>query len=359
MTSPAPLITTVGGGVTGLTTALVLRRAGYRVRVLAPDYPGMAGNAHFVSPSAGAHWRSWAGPNDTRVQELEATTLRRLVQLASDEPDCGIVPTRSYEFWEKLPPGGGTPAWFKDLVPGFRTLEPSELLPKTVYGITYNKIAINVPVYLSWLQDQTRASGVELIPTTNYFGHIADAFAHAGKTSAVVINCTGLGASRLGGVEDSQVYSIRGQWMLVRAPSAKNSINVTHIPGKIDLMTTIIPRGDGTVFLGGTKEKASEDTTVYKEIADIIWERCSAACPELRQDREAWEARPEPKEPFVLQEGAGLRPGRTGGPRIELEKLDKFVVHNYGHAGYGYQTSWACAAQVLDLIQTLDLATEQ
>lgn len=33
---------------------------------------------------------------------------------------------------------------------------------------------------------------------------------------------------------------------------------------------------------------------------------------------------------------------RKGGPRIELEKWSNGVpvVHNYGHAGAGYQSSW-------------------
>lgn len=33
---------------------------------------------------------------------------------------------------------------------------------------------------------------------------------------------------------------------------------------------------------------------------------------------------------------------RKGGPRIEIENWsnDVPVVHNYGHSGYGYQSSW-------------------
>lgn len=35
---------------------------------------------------------------------------------------------------------------------------------------------------------------------------------------------------------------------------------------------------------------------------------------------------------------------RKGGPRVEKEKIDgKWVVHQYGHAGYGYQSSWGSA----------------
>ena len=46
---------------------------------------------------------------------------------------------------------------------------------------------------------------------------------------------------------------------------------------------------------------------------------------------------------------------RTGGPRVEREKIDGVeVVHSYGHAGYGYQSGWGSAweaeKQVLDIL---------
>lgn len=55
----------------------------------------------------------------------------------------------------------------------------------------------------------------------------------------------------------------------------------------------------------------------------------------------------------VYNSYAALRPGRTGGVRIELSsydlprgegKLD--VVHNYGIAGAGYQSSYGSAMEV-------------
>jgi hypothetical protein len=45
----------------------------------------------------------------------------------------------------------------------------------------------------------------------------------------------------------------------------------------------------------------------------------------------------------VLSVQVGLRPTRTGGPRVEIQKYrdnneatNKFVCHNYGHHGAGY-----------------------
>lgn len=54
----------------------------------------------------------------------------------------------------------------------------------------------------------------------------------------------------------------------------------------------------------------------------------------------------------VVGHRVGLRPVREGGPRVEKDKMDGImVVHNYGHGGYGYQTSWGCAESAVALVK--------
>lgn len=102
--------------------------------------------------------------------------------------------------------------------------------------------------------------------------HISEAFDLGDGLPPVdaVVNCTGLGARYLGGVEDDQVYPTRGQTVVAYAPSIKETI--THLGkyrGNIyicsneaydmsvgkDFITYVIPRSDGTVVLGGTANK--------------------------------------------------------------------------------------------------------
>lgn len=53
----------------------------------------------------------------------------------------------------------------------------------------------------------------------------------------------------------------------------------------------------------------------------------------------------------VIKHSVGLRPVREGGIRLEKEVIDgQKVVHDYGHGGYGYQSSWACARAAVKLI---------
>jgi D-amino-acid oxidase len=46
----------------------------------------------------------------------------------------------------------------------------------------------------------------------------------------------------------------------------------------------------------------------------------------------------------------GLRPFRAAGVRLEVEKSDSRIVHNYGHGGSGVSLSWGCAAEVANLV---------
>jgi D-amino-acid oxidase len=54
----------------------------------------------------------------------------------------------------------------------------------------------------------------------------------------------------------------------------------------------------------------------------------------------------------IIRHGVGLRPARNGGVRIEREVIGGLeVVHNYGHAGWGYQGSYGCAERVVELVR--------
>jgi D-amino-acid oxidase len=57
---------------------------------------------------------------------------------------------------------------------------------------------------------------------------------------------------------------------------------------------------------------------------------------------------------------AGLRPKRDGSYRLEPETQDdRFIVHNYGHAGAGITMSWGCALEVVDLVLARGVAENE
>lgn len=65
-----------------------------------------------------------------------------------------------------------------------------------------------------------------------------------------IVVCAGLGARFLGGVEDKDVYPMRGQVLVIRAPWVKNCMSMSGGPDRI--WTYVIPRKSGDVTIGGT-----------------------------------------------------------------------------------------------------------
>jgi D-amino-acid oxidase len=81
-------------------------------------------------------------------------------------------------------------------------------------------------------------------------------------------------------------------------------------------------------------------------LAVRIMKRAIDLCPELVPEGKGIEAL------SVVRHGVGLRPMRTGSIRVEKEVIDGVtVIHNYGHGGYGYQTSYGCAYAVEKLVE--------
>jgi glycine/D-amino acid oxidase-like deaminating enzyme len=167
----------------------------------------------------------------------------------------------------------------------------------------------------------------------------------------IVVNCTGLGAREL--CHDSHMYPIRGQTILVRMHPSPSSASVSIIlhegPSISPLATYIVPRpGTDTFVLGGTKTADDWSSEPDPEISAGIIERCRNVWPDLKN-----------AEIEVLSEQVGLRPGRKGGVRVEVEKVGISdgvvveVIHQYGHAGAGFQNSIGSARKVLHLVEQI------
>ena len=110
----------------------------------------------------------------------------------------------------------------------FRPLRKDELRPGHESGITYTSVCIDSAVYLAWLKSQCLKNGVKFhrAVLTHLSQAVSEALRphniHGKKVSSkiqkvdVIVNCTGLGARFLGGVEDSNMIPARGQTVLVR-----------------------------------------------------------------------------------------------------------------------------------------------
>lgn len=168
-----------------------------------------------------------------------------------------------------------------------------------------------------------------------------------GTIPSAIILCVGLGALTLGGVEDQTVFPTRGQVIKLKAPWVRSGF--TRQVGSLDggeggERTYVIPRFDGEVIVGGTREIGDWHPNPRPDTAKDIYRRVLEICPELEGAQQ-------------LQHLVGFRPSRKDG--VRLEKGEDVSVHgstvrvyyNYGHGGAGWQSCYGCAEDLRDLVE--------
>lgn len=303
----------VGAGVSGLTSALLLAEAGFRVRILTRD-PSL----QTTSAVAAATWYPLRGERDARVEGWLPVSFERFVALAADS-SSGVRLRTGIELFRA--PVDDT--WWRDVLPGFRHARPEELPPGFVDAFIAEGVpVIEMPVYLEWLGARVREAGVtiELRAISSFEEIEAD----------VVVNCAGLGARWLAG--DDSVRPVRGQVVRVRQFGLERYILDENNP---DGITYIYPRG-ADVVCGGTREHDDWEIKPREDTARDILRRCALLEPRVAGAE-------------IISHGVGLRPSR---PSVRLEAEGR-VVHNYGHGGSGVTLSWGCADEVVGLVRRL------
>ncbi|KAF8906782.1 D-amino-acid oxidase [Gymnopilus junonius] len=350
-------IVVLGAGVVGLTTALKLQRQeNYQVTVVSELIPSDPKSIKYTSPWAGAHHvYNPLKESEPERYGFEEETFNVMWELSesgthSEESFLRITQTE-YFFNDRAKPDP------LEKMPNFRHLREDELLPGAKSGYEFSTVTIDVPVYLNYLLMQFLAYGGRIIRgTVQHVNQILEGGTRlfsGGSTrdplpDAVVV-CAGIGARFLGGVEDKDVYPVRGQTVLVRAPWVRFGRTVTLDDS--GAVTYIIPRRSSDVIVGGTRASDDWYPRVRPETSEDILKRGFELCPELAPPEVRAVRKPTIDDilPHVVAEGCGLRPARKGGIRLEIE-WEIPVIHNYGHGGYGYQTSWGCASKVLKLL---------
>lgn len=262
----------------------------------------------------------------------------------------------SYSFYDAEP---NEPEWWIDGVQRFRYLslnaEPIASInaktpqgdPMIAYAEIHKAMSLDSSTYLHWLQHKASSLGISFLrtslPCTKGLSHLLTStqifLKTTGCTNAdIFINATGLAAGKI--CNDDKVLPIKGQTVLVKGEAVATRTRVGE-----NYIAYCIPRpGTGTSILGGTKEVGVWDTTVDPKITQIILSRLHDLAPELRTLGDGGFE--------VISVQCGLRPGREGGARVEMEEVEgNCVVHSYGHGAAGFQNSIGSAREVLRLIE--------
>ncbi|KAG9241673.1 FAD dependent oxidoreductase [Calycina marina] len=349
-----PNIVVIGAGVSGLTSALLLsKNPGYKITIIAKHMPGDF-DIEYTSPWAGANYMP---VSDLPNSKYERDTWPELARLAKDVPEAGIHFQQCVIYnrnKDPIPYSGPLPSelfttspWFKDLFPDFKLLDRSELPPGVDSGTSFTSVCLNLAIYLPWLAGQCLTNGV--IIKRAVLKHISEASSlhHSRKKADLIVNCSGLLASKLGGVMDTDVVPVRGITILVRNEAGAMYCSSGTEAGPDQSMYIMTRAAGGGTILGGTYQKGNWTPTVSDEEATAIMQRAVKLCPQLTNGKGI-------EALSVIHKRVGLRPLRQEGLRLVKERIgENWVVHNYGHAGWGYQASYGCSQRVKEIVDSI------
>lgn len=324
----------LGAGIIGLyTTYHLVHTLGINpkdIKIIAEFFPGDQ-SINYTSPWAGGNFSCITSDEEDvlRFDKLTYTNLQSILDKIGE--GAGLEKKPSTELFDRYP-GDIKIASLKSYLEDYKPIT-QENLPKGVeYGFTFTTWNFNCPVFLANFLNYLKKLGVQVTRTKIH--HISQAFL---PNTKAVFNCSGIGARSLPGVQDTNVYPTRGQVVVVQAPHIQES----RMRWGDDSATYIIPRPNSNdeLVLGGFLQKENwTGDTFLSETQDII-KRTTELFPEILD---------QPLK--ILRVAAGLRPSRHGGVRIEVEKNEgKYLIHNYGASGYGYQAGFGMALKAIEL----------
>lgn len=356
----------IGAGVSGLTTALALRRRGLEVTIcaekFAPEVTSVVAGALWEWPPAVCgHHRD--NISLARAKEWCKTSYEIFAELAS-EPSTGVF-MRTVNFYFRHPLERDAKHFQKmaelrehvrEFVRDPGLIAANGVNPSSGVLDTYAHLApvIDTDAYMAWLLHQVKRAGCAIVQH-KIAGPLRDKEKTLQRQFQVeaIVNCAGLGSGELAA---EAMYPLRGALIRIkndgqRFPRITQAHCVPHDessggPGFI----FIVPRGTGMLVLGGLAEPDQWGLDIglhnYEPVR-AMYERCIDFLPILRNSEI------DAAEPVRV----GLRPFRQGNVRLDREK-ETSIIHNFGHGGAGVTLSWGCAQEVAEMVRGL-LFTER
>lgn len=146
-----------------------------------------------------------------------------------------------------------------------KPLASDSLIANAKTGISFTTLTIDTPAYCNYLMSRFIAKGGKVVRgAVQHINQILEGGPHVftpgrARRSPIdgLVVCPGLGARTLGGVEDENVFPVRGQIVLLRAPWIKFGRTASH--GASGLWTYVIPRRSGDVSSSRSQNDARID----------------------------------------------------------------------------------------------------
>lgn len=291
-----PACAVLGGGVSGLTSALKLLEAGWDVHLVAKEIAGTGPVAlpssslacGLVSQGAGGLWEypPYKVEPAEQAGRWALETLAPLQALAAAPDETGVRTRRANVLFRRRPRDWEESARaLRAVLPGYAEMA-SDTLPGHAaahlrHGYAFDAPVCFMPLYLAWLRRSCVDMGAHL-----HSGVRLTSLQHASSLHAqlqsllpqdaprlsLVVNCLGLANRALNG--DMAMVPVRGALVHVHCPEVQQVFmdedDATLADG---LATYVIPQAFGLVACGGTGHEGQWSEQVSREEASAILSR--------------------------------------------------------------------------------------
>lgn len=310
-------IAIVGAGISGMSSAFLLKDKGYQITVFAKAF-----SPHITSNKAAAFWFPYHIRNDKRGIKWCRQSYDFYLQMA-DTPATGISIQKLVKVLRKGVKEEEA-VWVDFMPPGsMRIMQPDELSEDIATAYEVQVPLIETQIFLPFLQSTLVSSGVKFIERD------IKSLEELTKIFDIVINCSALGSRSL--CNDAAIIPVRGQVGLL-APLHDMFIYLDN-----EKPLYIVPRKDA-IIIGGTYEEGIETDETEPQTIDRLLKNAYDAFPFLKQQQ-------------VLGSWAGLRPYR---PEVRVEaEAGTNIIHNYGHGGSGFTLAFGCAQDVTKIVDSI------
>ena len=368
-----PCINILGGGISGITTALFLQLCGAKTTLYTDKRPDLVALISREPSLASLHAPASILPHSVRSPHASTLTERsqQFFEHLSSTALCGVRTQRHYEIFEekqKLPAYKNVLRDFEELPANGAGIPqaPRRSDAKGIYGWYFQMFFCEMPSYLRYLYQLYQDIGgtilLSRLTAEEFLLEPADAY----------VNCTGLWSNDIFQDDKQKTLIIRGHWikvdtgrMPIDAEGRLFSYNYHATPqvyAKADGSAADVyfyPRTDGWV-LGASRQEGimrnnewvgEQTTSAEIEISGIL-----VPLPILELNRELIKrvAKMDIAN-YNRRAYIGFRQTRSeGGPSLRLEQAPHprpQLFHNYGHGGSGVTMSWGCAIEIMNLIR--------
>lgn len=333
------LVTVIGAGVVGLSTAVRLSQMGFRVQIIAGHLPNETASivaaAYWAPHWVGEYPKHWATETLTYLQSIAgpqnpAVKIVAFEEWLTDATKAELLTEIDEAYWWRNLPGID-----------FR-IEPMRSAPDCQHCVHFRSVVVRMPDYLQQLQDHLHDEfGITVEQRWIETPH------ELLEESDVVVNCTGWAAKSFV-TDDPQTREMRLlAGYVVRVPRRDRDVAVSLHRGRYrDRPLYLVPRSgsEQDMICGGTAIEIDETpdprvpfTTSLDSECQAVWDRC------LQFDNSLAGS--------AFQENlVALRPMRQS-VRVEQDSRYPQLFHNYGHGGAGLTLSWGTAGHIANLVR--------